>query len=227
MNAFINEYVHIRESHIAQSNTGAVKMGLKEKKKIKRRKRILAAATVLFQTRGYAETTINDIADKADVGVGTIYNYFSSKNEILLNIVADIFIEKKPDVTIHGDDPVQTVIRYLNNYLDEFSIFDKEIWRGWFAALFQEPNLFERAYELDMKIVGELAGMCEKTQQRQLMTQNVPALEIAKLLYTPFISWMMSYIMLADMDIHTAKKEFESQVKLIFTGLRPDILSKK
>lgn len=197
-------------------------MGLKEKKKIKRRKRILAAATGLFQDRGYAETTINDIADKADVGVGTIYNYFSSKNEILLNIVADIFIEKNADAIIYEEDPVQTVIKYLNKYLDEFSIFDKEIWRGWFAALFQEPNLFERAYELDMKIVGELAGMCEKMQERQIITQNVPAPEIAKLLYTPFISWMMSYIMLADMDIHTAKKEFESQVKLIFRGLRPD-----
>lgn len=202
-------------------------MGLQEKKKIKRKKRILAAATGLFQNRGYAETTINDIADKADVGVGTIYNYFSSKNEILLNIVADIFIEKKSDAIICEDDPVQTVIRYLNKYLDEFSIFDKEIWRGWFAALFQEPNLFERAYELDMKIVGELASMCEKMQEKQIMTQHVPALEIAKLFYTPFISWMMSYIMLADMDIHTAKKEFENQVSLIFRGLGPDFLRKE
>jgi len=119
------------------------------------------------------------------------------------------------------------VVRYLNTYLDEFSLFDKEIWRGWFAACFQEPNLFERAYELDMKIVGELAYMCEKMQEGQIIAQNVPSLEIAKLLYSPFISWMMSYIMLADMDIHTAKKEFESQVKLIFRGLGPDFLSKE
>jgi len=196
-------------------------MGLQEKKKIKRRKRILAAATKLFQDRGYADTTINAIADKADVGVGTIYNYFSSKNEILLNIVADIFIEKKPDEIIHENDPAQTAIRFLSDYMDEFLIFEKEIWRGWFAAFFQEPNLFERAYELDMKIVGELAGICEDMQAKSMMPDKVSPLEVAKLLYAPFISLVMSYIMLEDMDIHVAKKEFKSQVKLIFRGLFP------
>ena len=196
-------------------------MGLQEKKKIKRRKRILKAATRLFQNRGYADTTITAIADKADVGVGTIYNYFSSKNQILLNIVADIFLEKRPDEIIYANDPAQTAIRFLSYYMDEFSLFDKEIWRGWFAALFLEPDLFERAYELDMKIVGELAGICEDMQAKNMMTDKVPPKDIAKLLYMPFITLVMSYIMLEDMDIHAAKKEFEGQVTLIFRGLAP------
>ncbi len=195
------------------------KMGLQEKKKIKRRKRILASATQLFQTKGYGDTTINAIADKADVGVGTIYNYFSSKNEILLNIVIDIFIEKKPDEIIYDTDPAQTIIRYLGSYLDEFTLFDKEIWRGWFAAFFQEPNLFERAYALDMKIVGELAGICEKMQAKNMIAKDVPAMDMAMLIYSPFISWVMSYIMLVEMDVDSAKKEFEKQVTLIFRGL--------
>ena len=203
-------------------NMSAGKIGLQEKKKLKRRKRMLASATKLFQDRGYADTTINDIANKADVGVGTIYNYFSSKNEILLNIVADIFIEKKPDEIVYEDNPVKSIFSYLNSYLDELSIFDKEIWRDWFAALFQERNLFERAFELDMKVVGELAGICEKMQAKNMITQEVPALDIAKLLYAPFISLMMSYIMLVEMDMDSAKSEFESQVELIFRGLRPE-----
>lgn len=200
----------------------AEKLGLMDKKKKKRRKRILAAATRLFQDRGYADTTINAIADKADVGVGTIYNYFSSKNQILLNIVADILIEKKPDEVIYAADPARTVNRYLNKYLAEFSIFDKEIWRGWFAALFQEPDLFARAFALDMKVINELAGICEKMQTGNMITKAVPALDIAKLLYSPFISWMMGYIMLEDMDMDSAKKEFEDQVGLIFRGLKPE-----
>jgi hypothetical protein len=42
------------------------------------------------------------------------------------------------------------------------------------------------------------------------------------MLLTPFISWVMSYIMLAGMDIQAVKKEFENQVKLIFRGLKPE-----
>jgi AcrR family transcriptional regulator len=198
----------------------AENLGLMEKKKKKRRKRILTAATKLFQNVGYAETTIGDIAKKADVGVGTIYNYFSSKNEILLNIVADICIEKKPAEIIYENDPVKTFISYIYGYFNEFSVFDKQIWRGWFAALFKEPNLFEKAFELDLKIVGELSGICEKMQSKNMVTLDVPAQEIAKLVYMPFISWMMSYIMLPEMDIHSAKKEFEGQLNIIFRGIK-------
>jgi len=196
------------------------KVGLKDKKKIKRRKRILTAATKLFQNMGYADTTMGDIATNADVGVGTIYNYFSSKNEILLSIVTDICIEKKPDEILYENDPVQTIVSYLNGYLDQFSVFDKEIWCGWFGTLFKEPNLVEKGFELDMKIVIELAGICEKLQDRNLITDQATALEIAQLLYTPFIASMMGYIMLAEMEMHSLKKMFESQVALIFMGLR-------
>ncbi len=199
----------------------AEKISLMDKKKQKRRKRIIQAATTLFQTKGYADTTIGDIADQAEVGVGTIYNYFTSKNEILLNLVADICIEKKPDEIIYENDPVKTLYTYIYGYFNEFMIFDKAIWRGWFAALFKEPNLFERAYALDMKVVGELVGMCEQMQARDMISNKVPAQEIASTVYVLFISWMMSFIMLADMDLETIKKEFEGQVKLVFSGFKP------
>ncbi len=199
----------------------AEKISLMDKKKQKRKKRIILAATALFQDKGYADTTIGDIADQAEVGVGTIYNYFSSKNEILLNLVADICIEKKPDEIIYDNDPVRTLYSYIYGYFDEFLIFDKAIWRGWFAALFNEPNLFERAYALDMKIAGELVGMCEKMQARNMISNKVPAQEIASTVYVVFISWMMSYIMIPDMEFQTLKKEFEGQVKLVFGGFKP------
>ncbi len=198
----------------------AEKISLMDKKKQKRRKRIIGSATALFQNKGYADTTIGDIADQAEVGVGTIYNYFSSKNDILLNLVADICIEKKPDEIIYENDPVKTLYSYIYGYFDEFMIFDKAIWRGWFSALFKEPNLFERAYALDMKIAGELESICEQMQNRDMISNEVSAREIASTVYVLFISWMMSFIMLADMDIKSTKQEFEKQVKLVFEGFK-------
>jgi AcrR family transcriptional regulator len=199
------------------------KISLMDKKKQKRRKRIIQAATKLFQNKGYTDTTIGDIADQAEVGVGTIYNYFSSKNEILLNLVADICIEKKPEEIIFENDPVKTLQSYIYGYFDEFLIFDKAIWRGWFAALFKEPTLFERAYALDMKIVGELVSLCEQMQADNMISNKVSAQDIASTVYGLFISWMMTFIMLPDMDknVETSKKEFEGQVKLVFDGFKP------
>ncbi len=47
-----------------------------------RRERVLAAALSLFTTRGYFNTSIQDIRAAADVSTGFIYHHFSSKEEV-------------------------------------------------------------------------------------------------------------------------------------------------
>jgi AcrR family transcriptional regulator len=53
-----------------------------------RRKQILDAALAVFSRKGYGETTIPDIAREGGTAVGTIYNYYSSKREILVSVLA-------------------------------------------------------------------------------------------------------------------------------------------
>jgi AcrR family transcriptional regulator len=48
------------------------------------RERILDAALDLFRTRGYADTTMRQIADAAEVAVGNAYYYFASKDQLIL-----------------------------------------------------------------------------------------------------------------------------------------------
>src|SRR5215831_11359527 len=48
------------------------------------RRRILAAALDLFQERGFAETTMREIARKANVATGAAYYYFPSKETIVM-----------------------------------------------------------------------------------------------------------------------------------------------
>ncbi|MFC8045337.1 TetR/AcrR family transcriptional regulator [Nocardia sp. NPDC057353] len=52
-----------------------------------RRERILAAATVLFDERGFYDTPIDDIAAGAEMSVSTLYQYATSKTEVLRNIL--------------------------------------------------------------------------------------------------------------------------------------------
>src|SRR5438094_9533034 len=48
------------------------------------RERLFRAALNLFAKKGFAETTVEDITEAADVGKGTFFNYFPSKEHILL-----------------------------------------------------------------------------------------------------------------------------------------------
>ena len=47
------------------------------------RARVVAAAIEAFQTRSYSEVTISDIAEAAQMGKGTVYRHFASKEDLL------------------------------------------------------------------------------------------------------------------------------------------------
>ena len=73
--------------------------GLRAKNKAEKLQRIRKAARALFVKRGYDDTTMRDIAKRADVGFGTLFTYASDKRDMLFlifndeldNVVADSF----------------------------------------------------------------------------------------------------------------------------------------
>ena len=72
--------------------------GLREKQKADRDQRILKAATRLFREVGYDRTKIETIAAKARVSIGTVYNYYQNKGDLLVAI-SDREIRKPGDLT--------------------------------------------------------------------------------------------------------------------------------
>jgi AcrR family transcriptional regulator len=57
---------------------------LRERNKQRVTQRIIAAAMELFKARGCQQTTMDDIAAKAEISRGTLFNYFPSKDALLL-----------------------------------------------------------------------------------------------------------------------------------------------
>lgn len=62
----------------------------RQREKESRRRSILEAAEILFAQNGYRKTRMEDIADAAEVSVGTVYGYFKNKEELLVNVLDDI-----------------------------------------------------------------------------------------------------------------------------------------
>ena len=69
--------------------------GRRERNKAAARQRILARALELFQTRGFEATTTKEIAKRAKVAEGTVFNYFPTKDDIAL-----YFFEQEVDHAI-------------------------------------------------------------------------------------------------------------------------------
>lgn len=80
-------------------------MGLREKKAERTRQRIVAEALAMFTAQGYAETTMESIAEAAEIHPATLYRYFPSKDLIVLADFAST-AERFADSLEHSPDDV-------------------------------------------------------------------------------------------------------------------------
>jgi AcrR family transcriptional regulator len=78
--------------------------GLRERKKAKTRAAIREAAMTLFEQQGYASTTVEQIAEAAEVSPSTFFRYFPTKEAVVVTdewdpLIADTIRAQPPEVT--------------------------------------------------------------------------------------------------------------------------------
>lgn len=94
------------------SKLKGVEVGLKAQPKSKiRKEQILRAAERVFAQKGYQEATISDVARQAKVSEATIYEYFSSKEELLFSIPGE--------TTRRGKENLENMLRFLRKASDK------------------------------------------------------------------------------------------------------------
>ena len=77
----------VQAASVPERSTSSAKMS----RRFRRRDEILRTATDLFSEKGYHELTMEEIAEEIGVSKGTIYNYFSSKENLYLEILRESF----------------------------------------------------------------------------------------------------------------------------------------
>ena len=68
-------------------------VGRRERNKLQKLDRIMTAARDLFAEHGVDEVTTQQIADKADIGTGTLFLYAKTKGELLLLVQNSLYVE--------------------------------------------------------------------------------------------------------------------------------------
>lgn len=127
-------------------------LGLRDRKKAKRRDEIIAAARELFARQGIDTTTMTDIAAAAGISAPTVFNYFGSKDGILIALISEGTSEaREGDRDLHwqaernlGGLILTLFLRVSRRTLD---IADKRVWRYAEAAAIRRPETeFARQY---------------------------------------------------------------------------------
>ncbi len=99
---------------------------------------IKSTALELFSANGFHATSISDIAKAAKISKGLLYNYFTSKDDLLSSIIDDGFrkliISFDPD---HDGILTQDELVFFINSVVEMIKNDKPFWRLYMSLLLQ------------------------------------------------------------------------------------------
>lgn len=87
----------------------------------KNREKIINTALALFQANGIKKVAISDIARKAEVTPATVYNHFSGKDTLVLEVVKEWYTRalKVYREVISGDDPFEEKFQRLLSFKSE------------------------------------------------------------------------------------------------------------
>ena len=103
----------------------------KQREHIFRVNLVLDAAHEVFMERPFAQVTVEEIAGRAELSVGTLYNLFSSKEQIYKGVVSrqqDGFFERLEERFAQSDMPREQVHAMIREYFDLFS-YNIRAWR--------------------------------------------------------------------------------------------------
>ncbi|PZT76354.1 MULTISPECIES: TetR/AcrR family transcriptional regulator [unclassified Streptomyces] len=104
-------------------------MGLRERKKYRTRVAIRQATYRLIDERGYEATTIEQIAEAAEVSPSTVFRYFASKEDIVLTDEYDPVMEALLRARPADEPPLESVRLMMREALTTFLADDGELRR--------------------------------------------------------------------------------------------------
>lgn len=164
--------------------------GLRAKNRADRNDRILDAAAALFRQSGYEGAKIEAIAAEANVSVGTIYNYYRNKGDILVAIVAmevnEVLNAGRGVVAAPPANVGDAIDTLVGIYIDHSLVYlSKEMWRQAMAISTQQPQSpFGQTFtQLDASLTDQICALIVKLQEIGLVRREADARATGELVF--------------------------------------------
>lgn len=158
----------------------------RERERLTRRRAMLRAAQAVFAEKGYAGATLDEIAERAEFGKGTLYNYFEGgKEEILFavfeqiydevcDLIRDVFSSEKVDnqsLRAAFHDFVRAYFDFFQERDDLFMILMKETHRLAFSEEAGRAAFFQQQQE---RMVSTLVPILKQAMAHDEIQQLPP-----------------------------------------------------
>ncbi|MCF8486865.1 MAG: TetR/AcrR family transcriptional regulator [Rhodobacteraceae bacterium] len=182
--------------------------GLRARQKADRSRRMLESASRLFREQGYGVARIEDIAAAAEVSVGTLYNYFGTKGDVLLATVSmeveDVLSQGHQVVANPTNDIAEALGSLIRGYYEHSLVYlTKEMWRTAMALSIDAPDSpFARRYtELDALLCDQVCALVQRLQSLSLVQAEYDSSTVGAIIFNDLNAMFTQFVRVEDMTL--------------------------
>jgi AcrR family transcriptional regulator len=158
-------------------------MSRRERKKEETRSNIIDCAVTFFKEKGFNETSMEEIAESADVSKGTLYNYFQDKESILVGYFQMIIGEfgKEIKESLNEDIDIKTRLFILLDFVSEMFKNEKELAVIYFQYRMQTRFIINQDDDSKRSGIEKwVLEIIEKAQESKQLRSDIPALILTR-----------------------------------------------
>jgi AcrR family transcriptional regulator len=201
-----------------RKNASEYRGGRRERHRTETRDRLFRAALELFAERGFLETTVEDITESADVGKGTFFNYFPTKEHILAEFGGQrtAAVERALEKAKATKGSVLDVIGELASNAAGQSNLNAGLLRAIFAAHASCAPVRAELHKRTQISRRLLAEMFRIGQERGEIRRDISANDLARTMQTAFMGLTMGWALNPELSLRKNASE-------LWQMLRPNL----
>jgi AcrR family transcriptional regulator len=184
------------------------------------RERLFRAALQLFADKGFTETTVEDITNAADVGKGTFFNYFPSKEHILIAF-SDMQLTKLQttvDQLRERPEPMRSFFRTMTLRMTEEPTKAPDVVRAVLQANLSSSSVRTLMRERNTRAESMLTQLVRIGQERGEFRGDLPALELAQVFRQTIFGTLLMWSVYGDASL---AERIERAMEILWSGMAP------
>ena len=198
-------------------NAPAARVSRRERRKRETRRRLVDAAMELFRERGFQGTRVEDITERADVAVGTFFNYFPAKEAVLADFHrAWIGASIAHAATLRARSAKKRFRDQVLWSVSDITDADARLHRILVGELLTKPSLLRRNRDVMERLFRSYDVWIDDGKERGELRQDVATRTASLLLQEVFYHNVIRWAGDPSLDLRGRVAE---RVEIIFGGL--------
>jgi AcrR family transcriptional regulator len=208
------------EGHFMKAISTPPPPNRRKRQSAERRERLFRSALDLFARKGFGETTVEDITNAADLGKGTFFNYFPSKEHIILAFAEMQLAKLKAafEEMRSANVPVPVFMRSLGARMTQEPIRNPAIIRILLQSFLTDSPVRESVLNLQNRVIAIHTEMIRIGQSRGEIRNDLPPEVMAHVFRQTIFGTLLIWTLHAD---GTLLSRMEDAFEVLWTGLAP------